>query len=258
MLKLHVLIHDNCLRFEGFAVDPLDHQGDFVVFVESVPVSLERFFGVGENRHELREAVERRNRLAVRFVRADEVTKPRECLLELERHAFAASVFAVVTALENGELIDGRFSILVMDARDARREVRGIVFVLASAESAFEGTTEIDGVINRVRLVAVRDNLHVLRVAGWIINDEVRVRELRFVESLRLHESRISFDFENAVAAVHAAAHDPVNLHKGLTVGARAKHDAASRIRILGEFVEILFCFVDVRHSRYDVAPTAL
>lgn len=136
-----------------------------------------------------------------------------------------------------------------MDAGNTRREVRSIVFVLASAESAFEGATELDGVVNRVRLVAVGDNLHVLRVASRIVNDEVRVRELRFVESLSLHKTSIGFDFENAVTAVHAAAHDPVNLHVGLAIGACAKHDAASRIRILGEVVEILFCFVDVIHS---------
>ena len=98
-MTLNIFVNDNRLGFEGFAINPLDHQGNLVVCIESVPVNLERFFGRVENRHELREAVERRNRLAIRFVRADEVSKTRESLFEFKRHAFAASIFAVAPAM---------------------------------------------------------------------------------------------------------------------------------------------------------------
>ena len=258
MLKLHVLIHDKCLGLEGLLVNPLDHQRHLVVLVEGGPVLLERIFGIVENRHELREAVERRNRVAVGFVGADEMAETRQSLLVFKRHAFAAGVFAIVTALEDGELVHGGLGVLVVNARDARREVRGVVFVLARSESAFECTTELDRIVNRVRLVAIRDNLDVSRVASRIVNNQVRVRELGFVKGLRLHEAGLRFHFENAVAAVDAAAHDPVNLHVGLAVGAFAEDDATTGIRVLGEGLEILFCFVDVGHSRYEVAPTAL
>jgi len=186
------------------------------------------------------------------------MAKTRQGLFVFKRHAFAAGFFAVVTALEDGELVHGGLGVLVVDARDARREVRGVVFVLARSEGAFEGAAELDGVINGVGLVAVRDNLDVSRVACRVVDDQVRVRELGLVEGLRLHEAGFRFHFENAVTAVDAAAHDPVNLHVGLAVGAGAEHDATAGIRVLGEGLEILFCFVCVGHSRYEVAPTAL
>jgi len=246
---LFVFIDDQGLGLEGLLVDPLDHQGDLVVLVEGGPVLLERVFGIVENRHELREAVETRNRVAVGFIGTDEVPETRQCLLVFKRHAFAASVFAVVTALEDGELVHGGLGVLVVNARDARREVRGVVFVLARSESAFECTTELDRIVNRVRLVAIRDNLDVSRVASRIVNNQVRVRELGFVKGLRLHEAGLRFHFENAVAAVDAAAHDPINLHVGLSVSACAEDDTASRIRVIGEGLKILFCFVCVFHG---------
>ena len=246
---LLVFIDDQGLGLEGLLVDPLDHQGNLVVLVEGGPVLLERVFGVVEDRHQLRESLEGGNRVAIGFVGADEVAEARECLLEFKRHAFATGVFAVVAALEDGELVHGGLGVLVVDARDARREVRGVVFVLARSESALEGTAELDGVVNGVGLVAVRDNLDVGGVAGRVVDNQVRVRELGFVEGLRLHEAGLRFHLENTVTAVHAAAHDPVDLHVGLAVGAGAEHDATAGIRVLGEGFEILFCFVDVGHS---------
>ena len=186
------------------------------------------------------------------------MAEARESLLEFKRHAFATGIFAVAPALEDGELVHGGASVLVVDAGDARREVRGVVFVLARSEGALEGAAELDGVINGVGLVAVRDNLDVGRVACRVVDDQVRVRELGFVEGLRLHEASLRFHLENAVTAVHAAAHNPVDLHVGLAIGAGAEHDATAGIRVLGEGLEILFCFVDIGHSRYEVAPTAL
>ena len=44
-LPLNIFVNDDRLGFEGFAVNPLDHERDLVVCVESVPVSFERFFG---------------------------------------------------------------------------------------------------------------------------------------------------------------------------------------------------------------------
>ena len=186
------------------------------------------------------------------------MAEARQSLLVFERHAFATGIFAVIAALEDGELVHGGLGVLVVDARDAWREVRGVVFVLARSEGAFEGAAELDGVINGVGLVAVRDNLDVGRVACRVVDDQVRVRELGLVEGLRLHEAGLRFNFEHAVAAVDATAHDPVDLHVGLAIGAGAEHDATAGIRVLGEGLEILFCFVDIGHSRYEVAPTAL
>ena len=246
---LFVLIHDKSLGLEGLLVDPLDHQGDLVVLVQGCPVLLERVFGIVEDRHQFREAVEGRNRATVGFVSADEVAETRQGLLVFKRHAFATGFFAVITALENGELVDGGLGVLVVNTRDARREVRGIVFVLARSESALEGAAELDGIVNRVGLVAVRDNLDVGRVAGRVVDDQVRVGKFRFIEGLRLHEAGLGFHLENAVAAVDATAHNPVDLHVGLAVGAFAEHDATARIRVIGEGLEILFCFVCVFHG---------
>ena len=136
-----------------------------------------------------------------------------------------------------------------MDTGNTRREVRSVVFVLARSESAFEGAAELDSVINRIGLVTVGDNLHVGRVAGRVVDNQVRVGELGFVEGLRLHEAGLGFHFENAVTAIHATAHDPVHLHVGLAVGAFAEHNATTRIRVIGEGLEILFCFVCVFHG---------
>ena len=246
---LHVLIDNQGLGLEGLLVDPLDHQRNLVVLVQGGPVLLERVFGVVEDRHQFREAVKARNRATVGFVGADEVAETRQGLLVFERHAFATSFFTVVAALEDGELIHGGLGVLVMDARDARREVRGIVFVLARSKGAFEGAAELDGIVNGVGLVAVRDNLDVGRMACRVVDNQVRVRELGLVEGLRLHEASLGFHLENAVAAVDATAHDPVNLHIGLAVGACAEHDTASRIRVIGEGLKILFCFVCVFHG---------
>ena len=246
---LHVLIDDEGLGLEGLLVDPLDHQRNLVVLVQGGPVLLERVFGVVEDRHQFREAVETRNRITVGFVGADEVPETRDCLFEFKRHAFAAGVFAVIAALEDGELVNGGLGVLVMNTGNARREVRGIVFVLARSKSAFESTAELDGVVNRVSLVTVRDNLDVGRMTCRVVDNQVRVGELGFVEGLRLHEASLGFHLENAVAAVDATAHNPVNLHIGLAVGACAEHDTASRIRVIGEGLKILFCFVDVIHS---------
>ena len=256
--QLLIFIDDQGLRLEGLLVDPLDHQGDLVVLVQGGPVLLERVLGVVENRHQFRETVETRNRVAVGFVRADEVAKTRQSLFEFKRHAFAASFFTVVAALENRELVNSRLGVLVVDTGNTRREVRGVVFVLASAESTFERAAELDGFVNGVGLVTVRDNLNVGGMACRIVDNQVRVGQLGFVESLRLHKAGLRFNFENTVAAIHAAAHDPVNLHVGLAVGACAEHDTASRIRVIGEGLEILFCFVDVGHSSSEVAPMAL
>ena len=248
-MLLLVLVHDQGLGLEGLAVDPLDHQGHLVVLVEGCPVLLEGVFGVIENRHELRETLEARNRVAVGFVGADEVAETRQSLFEFKGHAFAACVFAVAPALENGELVEGRLGVLVVNAGDTRRKVRSVVFVLAGSESAFESAAELDGVVNGIGLVAVGDNLDVSRVAGRVVDNQVRVSELGFVESLGLHEAGLSFHFEHTVTAVDTATHDPVNLHVGLTIGAGAEHDAATGIRVIGEGLEILFCFVCVFHG---------
>ena len=246
---LFVLINDQGLGLEGLLVNPLDHQGNLVVLVQGGPVFLERVFSVVEDRHQFREAVERRNRATVGFVCADEVAETRQSLLVFKRHAFATGFFAVVAALENGELVHGRLGVLVMDAGNTRREVRSIVFVLARSESAFEGAAELDGVVYRIGLVAVGDNLDVGGVACRVVNNQVRVRELGLVEGLCLHKAGLGFHFENAVAAVDAAAHDPVDLHVGLAVGAFAEHDATTGVRVVGEGLEILFCFICVCHK---------
>ena len=172
-----------------------------------------------------------------------------QSLLVFKRHAFATSFFAVVTALEDRELVHGGACVLVVDAGNTRSEVRGIVFVLARAEGALEGAAELDSIVNRVGLVAVRDNLDVGSVACRVVDNQVRVRELRFVEGLGLHEAGRPFDFEHAIAAVHATAHDPVHLHIGLAVGTFAEDNATTGIRVIGEGLEILFCFVCVLHT---------
>ena len=246
---LLVLIDNQGFCLEGFLIDPLDHQGHLVVLVKSGPVFLEGIFGVVEDRHQFRETVEARNRATVGFIGADEMAKTRQGLFVFKRHAFTTGFFAVVTALEDGELVNGRLRILIMNARNARSEVRSVIFVLTSCKGAFEGAAQTDGIIDGIGLVTVRDNLHVGRVTSRIIDNQVRVRKLGFVEGLGLHKTGLRFHFEYAVTAVDATAHDPVNLHVGLAVGAFAEHNAATGIGVFREGLEILFCFVCVCHN---------
>ena len=90
-------------------------------------------------------------------------------------------------------------------------------------------------------------------IMGRSVNSRNRVFELEaktgFMKTKAFDESSLGFHLENAVAAVDATAHDPVDLHVGLAVGAFAKDNATARIGVIGEGLEILFCFVCVFHG---------
>ena len=148
--------------------------------------------------------------------------------------------------LEDGHL---KGAVGVDAGRNTRREVRCVGLVLASHAAGEEVALLNDG----VGLVTVGHNELVAHGAHGMVDDEARVLELGGV--VRLGADAVLALDKHAVAAVGAAAHDPV-VHAVL-----AHDDAAAGIGVcLEEFEQVLHggfssCEVDTRAKQKGRRP---
>ena len=168
------------------------------------------------------------------------------------RVVIGLALYAVSVALvgfDDGQLVAAAAHIY--DTGDARGEVRRIVFVGAGGKGGLEAVSGEEVAVHelgdRVGLVTVGHNGALPQGQHGVVNNQVRIFQLGRVSG---HRADAALDgLKHTVAAVGAAAHDPVGDEHLAAVGALSQHNAAARILIPGKiFVKVLF------HNLYLVA----
>ena len=147
-----------------------------------------------------------------------------------------------LVGLDDGQLVAAAAHI--DDTGDARGKVRRVVLIGAGRQRSLKAVAgekvAVHELGNRVGLVAVRDHGGLPQGQHSVVDDEVRVLELGRVSG---HRADAAVDrLKHTVAAVGAAAHDPVGDERLLAVGAFAQHNAAPGVVIPGKiFVDVFF-----------------
>ena len=111
---------------------------------------------------------------------------------------------------------------------DSRRPVRTVRLISACTKALFKCELLVHALIDRVGLIAVRNDRLRSENSDRRVDNEARVFHLRFVKCLRADS--LSVSHEDAVAGVSAPAHDKVCSYRAFSVSAPAEHDAAARI----------------------------
>ena len=119
-------------------------------------------------------------------------------------------------------------------AGNAGGEVGGVVLISTGGQRSLKAVTGEEVAVhelgNRIGLVAVGDHGGLPQGQHGVIDDEVRVFQLGGVSG---HRADAALDrLKHAVAAVGAAAHDPVGHHGLFAVGGQAQHNAAAGILV--------------------------
>ena len=107
-----------------------------------------------------------------------------------------------------------------------------------------ERSALLNRVVNRIRLIAVRDDVRAVRMSQRVVDNEGRVGQLRRIRRFRAQES-VLLRHEHAVAAVLASSHNPINLYVARRIRRQADNDAASgisiNVKLLNRELRLLF-----------------
>ena len=121
------------------------------------------------------------------------------------------------------------------DAADTRGVIRCVGLELSCAQSLLERALLVHHLVNRIGLVAVRDNRLIAENTYRRINDQARVGKLRRIKCLRADS--VSVLYKNTVAAVYAPSHNKISSNRIFAVCGSAQYNPSSGIRVALKFL---------------------
>ena len=147
-----------------------------------------------------------------------------------------------IAAFQDAQLVAAATHI--HNAGNAGGKVGGIVLKSAGGKGCFKAVTREQVIphvaVNGIRLVTVGHNGGIVQGQNRVIDDQVGIFQLGGVCGYRADAA--GDGVKHAVAAVGAAAHDPVGDERLLAVGAFAQHNATPGVVIPGKiFVDVFF-----------------
>ena len=114
------------------------------------------------------------------------------------------------------------------DTGDSRCIIRSVRLKFTGTQRLFKSQLMIHSLINGIGLIAIGHNGGVAQGTHSIVDNQMRVFQLFGVSC---HGAQAALNqVKHAVAAVFAAAHDPVCHHGLIALGAAAQHNAAAGI----------------------------
>ena len=228
-MSLGVLVYDLGLFLARSDVDVSYKKRYLVILVERFPKAASKFLDAVRDIYLFRLALKAGERAAIAHVGVDKVAHAVYGVGVGESKSLAAAGVAV-GGFQYAHSVVVRAALDVHYARNSGSVVWRVVLVLACAKRLLKGLLFIHQLVDSVGLVAVGNYRLVAKLSNGRVDDKVRVGKLAWVGSFGLYA--VSRFGENAVARVHASAHDEVRRYSALAIGRLAYYNASAGVGI--------------------------